>query len=395
MSFFYIITSLTAVAGVIYIWARLLRFLPVPSAFKWGLTALFLIASQNMLILRKLVETPLAHDLIAKIGMVMGIVQAFEITLIGMCGLCDLALLCFWLGRRMAPPVFRRGVPPDKLWFKSSLRGLHKRAVVLFTLGLIFLGIGVHGALREPIIKEQELSIAGLPAALSGVRMALLADVHIGAGLDGEWLQEVVDATNAQKPDIILIAGDVVDGTVERLYEEVKCLAELQATYGVYLITGNHEYYSGYRDWMRAFKRMQLTVLTNENRVVNINGAELVIAGVTDETSISFSEQPPPDPVAAMIGAPDKAVKILLRHRPGKANEAAALGYDAQLSGHTHGGQIIFLYPLIKMLHGYVLGLYNVDGMPLYVTPGTGVWARFPIRLGTTPEITILTLSEK
>ena len=395
MSFFYVITSLTAVAGVIYIWLRLLRFLPVPAAFKWGLTALFLLASQNMLILRKLVETPLSHDIIAKFGMIVGIIQAFEITLIGMCALCDLALLGIWLGRRIAPPVFRGDVPASKLWFHSSLRGLHKRAVVLFGLGLFFLGIGVHGALREPVIKEQNLPIAGLPVELSGLRIALLADVHIGAGLDGEWLQGVVEAANAEKPDLIFIAGDVVDGTVERLFDDVKCLGELHAPHGVYLITGNHEYYSGYRDWMRAFKRMELTVLTNENRVLNINGAELVVAGVTDETSISFSEQPPPDPVAAMVGAPEGAIKILLRHRPAKASEAAALGYDAQLSGHTHGGQIIFLYPLLKILHGYVLGLYQVDGMPLYVTPGTGVWARFPIRLGTTPEITILTLTAK
>ena len=88
-------------------------------------------------------------------------------------------------------------------------------------------------------------------------------------------------------------------------------------------------------------------------------------------------------------------MKILLRHRPAKASEAAALGYSAQLSGHTHGGQIIFLYPLIKLWQKYILGLYDVDGMPLYVTPGTGVWARFPIRLGTIPEIAIITLTEK
>ena len=186
-----------------------------------------------------------------------------------------------------------------------------------------------------------------------------------------------------------------MDGTVERLYDQVKCLRDLTSPYGVFLISGNHEYYSGYRDWMAAFTRMGLTVLTNEHRVLRINDRDLVIAGVPDDAADSFDERPLPDLVQAMVGSPADSVKILLRHRPVKAAEAAALGYDAQLSGHTHGGQIMLMYPLITFYQGYVLGLYGVDGMPLYVTPGTGVWARFPIRLGTTPEITMLTLVRK
>ena len=394
MSFFYLITSTVAVLGVIYIWYRLIRFLPLPAPLRWVLVALFLIASQNMLILRKLMATPLSSDLIEHIGMAAGVIQAFEITLIGLCGFCDLALLAVWLGRRLVLPLFP-DIRPTSFRVHSSLPGLRTRASVLALLGLVLLGIGVNGALRAPVIKQQTLPIAGLPAELEGVRLALLADLHIGAGLDGAWLKQVVNATNAQQTDAVLIGGDVVDGTVERLYDEVKCLGELKAPYGVFLVTGNHEYYSGYREWMAAFKRMGLTVLTNEHRVLPVNGRNLVIAGVTDEAAASFFEGPLPDPVKAMVGSPAASTKILLRHRPGKAAEGAALGYDAQLSGHTHGGQIIFLYPLIKLFHGSVLGMYNVIGMPLYVTPGTGVWARFPIRLGTTPEITILTLTGK
>ncbi len=394
MSFFYVVTSATAIIGVIYIWGRLIRYLPLPAPARWLAVALFLAASQNMLILRKLTVTPLPHDLIVQIGLTAGVIQAFELTLIGLCAFCDVALFFIWLGRVVARPVFP-DIQPRSFPLRSSARGLRKRAVFLGCLGLVVTAVGVHGALHLPSVREQSLPVAKLPVELEGVRLALLADLHIGAGLDGAWLQKVVAATNAQRAEAVFIAGDVVDGSVERLYDEVKCLGELKSPQGVFLVAGNHEYYSGYREWMAAFKRMGLTVLTNEHRMLRINGEDLVVAGVTDDTAESFGERPLPDPVRAMVGSPAKAVKILLRHRPAKAAEAAALGYDAQLSGHTHGGQIIFLYPLIKLWHKYVLGLYAVDGMLLYVTPGTGVWARFPIRLGTTPEITILTLTRK
>lgn len=394
MSFFYLITSTVAVLGVIYIWLRLIRFLPLPAFLRWLMVALFLIASQNMLILRKLVVSPLPDDVINNIGLAAGAIQAFELTLIGLCGFCDVALLAVWLGRRVVLPLFP-DIRPASFRVRSSQRGLRTRACVLALLGLLVLGAGVHGALRDPIVRRQTLPIAGLPVELEGVRLALLADLHIGAGLDGAWLERVVAATNAQRADAVVIAGDVVDGTVARLYDQVKYLGELKAPHGVFLISGNHEYYSGYRDWMAAFTRMGLTVLNNEHRALRINGQNLVIAGVPDDAAASFDERPLPDLVQALVGSPADSVKILLRHRPVKAEEAAALGYDAQLSGHTHGGQIIFLYPLIKFYQGYVLGLYNEGGMPLYVTPGTGVWARFPIRLGTTPEIAIITLVRK
>ena len=394
MSFFYLITSTVAIAGVIYIWGRLIRYLPMPAPLRWAVVALFLAASQNMLILRKLTSTTLPHALVDHIGLAAGMVQSFEITLIGLCAFCDMLLFFIWLGRRIMRPVFP-DIRPRSFPVRTTRRGLRQRAIALACLGALISGLGIYGGLRLPDVHEQALPVAGLPAGLEGVRLAMLADVHIGAGLDGAWLKEVVAATNARRAEAVFIVGDVVDGSVERLYDDVKCLSELKAPHGVFLVAGNLEYYSGYRDWMAAFKRMGLTVLTNEHRLLRINSQDLVIAGVTDDTAEAFDEPPLPDPVRAMVGAPGKAIKILLRHRPNKAPDAAALGYDVQLSGHTHGGQIVFLYPLIKLWHKYVLGLYDVEGMTLYVTPGTGVWARFPLRLGTVPEISILTLTKK
>jgi predicted MPP superfamily phosphohydrolase len=394
MSLFYAITSISAIIGVIYVWVRVIRYLPLPVPARWFIVALFLLASQNMLILRKLTATALPQELVTQLGLAAGIIQAFEITLFALCVLLDVLLLFIWLGRRAMLPVFP-DISPRSFPVRSSRSGLRKRAVGLVCLGLIFSGLGIYEGMRVPIIKEQPLPIAGLPSELKGVRLALLADMHIGAGLCGAWLQKVVSAVNAQQVDAVFIVGDVVDGSVERIYAEVKHLGELKAPHGVFLVVGNHEYYSDYRDWVAAFKRMGLTVLTNEHKLLHINGYELAVSGVTDDAAARFSEPPLPDLVQARVGVPGKAVNILLRHRPDIAAQAAALGYAAQLSGHTHGGQLIFLYPLVKLWHKYVLGLYDVNGMSLYVTPGTGVWARFPIRLGTIPEITILTLVKK
>ena len=101
----------------------------------------------------------------------------------------------------------------------------------------------------------------------------------------------------------------------------------------------------------------------------------------------------PPDPVAARAGAP-QAFSILMAHQPKDAALHAALGYNLQLSGHTHGGQYFFMFPLVSWLNkGYRSGLYDVHGMKLYVSPGTGLWGYVPMRVGSPSEITILNLT--
>jgi predicted MPP superfamily phosphohydrolase len=168
-------------------------------------------------------------------------------------------------------------------------------------------------------------------------------------------------------------------------------LADLQAPDGVIAITGNHEYYAQYQAGCRRLRALHMQVLENSHLQVRRGDAALTIAGVTD-------------PVAARYGcrcriwtlhwpgADPSAPVILLDHRPRNAR-GAARGVTLQLSGHTHGGQIIGMDQLVKRANGgYVSGRYEVDGMTLYVSNGAGLWAGFPARIGVPSEITLITL---
>jgi len=118
---------------------------------------------------------------------------------------------------------------------------------------------------------------------------------------------------------------------------------------------------------------------------------------VTDPCAILFRSLPaemgPPDCRAALRSPLQADFTILLAHRPGEAEQNAALGVDLQLSGHTHGGQFFFLFPLVSRMNcGFRSGLYRAGSMPLYVSPGTGMWGYVPMRFGSHSEITLLEL---
>ena len=150
----------------------------------------------------------------------------------------------------------------------------------------------------------------------------------------------IVDAVNALQADAIAITGDLVDGSVRQLAPHTAPLARLRARHGAYFVTGNHEYNSNAHAWIEEVRRLGLTVLMNEHRVLRHGGAALLLAGVTDYMAHHFDETHRSDPHAAVAGAPgDVAVKVLLAHQPRSAAAAADAGFDLQLSGHTHGGQ--------------------------------------------------------
>jgi predicted MPP superfamily phosphohydrolase len=128
-------------------------------------------------------------------------------------------------------------------------------------------------------------------------------------------------------------------------------------------------------------------MLLNSHVVLEIRGQKLVVAGVTDMVAERFS-LPGPDLAQALAGAPKDAARILLDHRPGNAPANAGAGVDLQLSGHTHGGQIVGINQLVARFNqGFLYGWYQVGAMRLYVSSGAGLWNGFPVRLGVPAEI--------
>jgi uncharacterized protein len=252
--------------------------------------------------------------------------------------------------------------------------------------------IGVHQAVRVPPVKDIEIGIPGLAPEFDGYTMLQLTDLHISRLFPGPWARAVVERANGLGASLIVVTGDLIDGSLAARRADIEPLRDLRAADGVYVIPGNHEYFFDYRAWMAHFAAIGMRVLENGHAVLERDGGRLVLAGVTD-LSASRSAYPAPDLPAALKGAPKDAAVILLDHQPREARRAAAFGVALQLSGHTHGGMVLGLDRLAARANsGYISGRYDVDAMTLYVNNGTGLWPGFALRLGRPSELTRITL---
>ena len=257
---------------------------------------------------------------------------------------------------------------------------------------LALAAVGVSQAIRLPPLRDIEIDIPGLPEQFNGYRMLQLTDLHISRLFPARWVRALVARSNALDADLIVITGDLIDGTIAARSADVEPLRDLSARDGVYAIPGNHEYFFGFEAWMRRYTDMGFRVLMNDHAVLTRDGGQFVLAGVTD-LSASATGRRGPDLTAALAGAPLGAPVILLDHQPRAARNAAAQGVALQLSGHTHGGMIIGLDRLAARANsGYVSGRYDVEGMTLYVNNGTALWPGFALRLGRPSELTRITL---
>ncbi|WP_411852771.1 metallophosphoesterase [Stenotrophomonas sp. LGBM10] len=259
-------------------------------------------------------------------------------------------------------------------------------------VALLLSAYGIQQGIAVPKTRQIEVAIVGLPAQFDGYRLLQLTDLHASRLLTGEWVAKVVARSNALAPDLVVITGDLVDGTVAARADDVRPLGQLHAPDGVIAITGNHEYYADHAAWMHTFRDMGMQVLENSHTQIRRNGATLTVAGVTDPVATRY-DLPMPDLDAALAGADRAAPVILLDHRPREARAHAARGVALQLSGHTHGGHIVGMDQLVKRANGgFVSGRYAVDGMTLYVSNGAGLWPGFAARIGVPSEITLITL---
>lgn len=280
-----------------------------------------------------------------------------------------------------------------KIGFSAPRTMQHGMINAILVLLALCMGIyGTWNATRVPAIRQIEAKIPGLPDGLRGFRIVQLSDLHIGPILKKGWLQEVVKKTNAVQPDLIVMTGDYVDGTVDEIRAELQPLAQLDARWGMLAVTGNHEYYWDVSGWRHAIREMGIDLLENEHRVFNIGDAQLVVGGVPDNHASRFNAESP-NPQKAFADAPE-AIRILLAHQPKEAGTWLREA-DIMLTGHTHGGIIFFLEPLIARFNGgFVQGRYDVGGKTLYVSPGTGIWNGFSARIGAAPEITLVVLEK-
>ncbi len=289
----------------------------------------------------------------------------------------DLYLLGNYILARIGIPVPRH-LPMG--WIKGGL----------ICIALAFGIYGTWSAVRVPDIRTITARLPNLPPALHGMNIVQLTDLHVGPILKKDWVFEVVEEVNAIDPDIIVMTGDYIDGTVEEVLDELRPLADMRAKYGIFAVTGNHEYYWNAKEWSEAIRCLGIDLLNNEHRLITVETDTLVIAGIPDAGAGRFGFEAP-NIDKALANAPE-AVRILLAHQPKNAKSWLEKA-DLMLSGHTHGGIMFFLQPLIARFNGgFVNGQYTVGDKQLYVSPGTGIWNGFSARIGVPPEITRIVL---
>ncbi len=256
----------------------------------------------------------------------------------------------------------------------------------------ILTGLGIREARKTAEVVEIEVPIAGLPEAFDGYHIVQISDIHVGETIDKDFILPIIEKISALAPDLVAITGDIVDGSVDRLRADISPLGYLRARDGVFCVTGNHEYYSGVEEWCTHFRELGLSVLNNEHVVISRGTKKLVLAGVTDIREGKNHPGHTSDPARAIAGAPQHDLRILLAHQPRSAFDAKELGYQLQLSGHTHAGQFFPWNLFIGLVQKPVArGLGKIDDLWVYVNRGTCYWGP-PLRTGVPAEITSLRL---
>ncbi|MDN5768431.1 MAG: metallophosphoesterase [Humibacillus sp.] len=247
---------------------------------------------------------------------------------------------------------------------------------------------GLHEA-ADPQITTATFSSRQLPAQFDGLRVALISDLHVGPVREESFTRRVVDEVNAQRPDLVVLAGDLIDGRVEQVAGATDPLRDLRAPLGVMAVSGNHEVLSQEADaWLDHYRSLGITVLRNSSVELTRAGASIAVAGLNDETSAGDDA---PNVGTSLAGITPDAFTLLVTHQPKAAESAAGRGVDLQLSGHTHGGQLWPFRYAVTLQQPALDGLTTVGDVPVFTTRGAGAWGP-PVRVLAPPQVPIITL---
>ncbi|HZI18415.1 MAG TPA: metallophosphoesterase [Pyrinomonadaceae bacterium] len=282
------------------------------------------------------------------------------------------------------------------------MAGLLRRRLPLKVLAAVLAagaGLALWGFVFEPdrvTIRRAEVALpSGLPAALDGLRVALVADVHAGAPhVKEEKLARLVEAVNAERPDLILLLGDyVIQGVRGGKFMEPEQVAAglrgLSAPLGVFAVLGNHDWWFDGVRVARALEGAGVRVLENEAARIEHGGAGLWLVGIADLWTRK------PDLAAALSRVSDESPIILFTHNPDLFPQVPPR-VALTVAGHTHGGQVnlpLVGRPVVPSKYGqrYADGHIVEGGRHLFVTSGVGT-SIIPVRLRVPPEIAVLTL---
>jgi len=279
-------------------------------------------------------------------------------------------------------------------FFPSLITNYHEQTKHLLffivTLSTFIITVAGYMNARAPRIKELNITINKKACSLKNITMAVASDIHLGTIICKSRLEKIVDKINSINADIVLLPGDVVDEDISPVIKQNlgEVLRKIKSKYGVYAITGNHEYIGGVEPACKYLIEHGIVELRDSyvkitDSLYIIGREDRAIRGFTGKTRKSLED--------IMDGIDKTLPLILMDHQPVKLAEAEMAGIDLQLSGHTHHGQLWPFNFITKKVYELSWGYKKRGNTQYYVSCGVGTWGP-PIRTGNHPEIIKLTL---
>ncbi len=275
------------------------------------------------------------------------------------------------------------------VWTPDGLRRWTSR--VLLTIAIAASIAGFYDAIVPLRVERVPVFIEGLPPAAEGMKIALMADMHVGLYTRPSRLQQFFETTRALKPDLVILAGDLIDDDPYFVPKLLDATRFLDPNTPLFAVLGNHEMYGDPDRTIAALRGSRIRLLVNEGMELR----SLWIAGMSDFAARRKDLRP--DMARALAGAPRATMPVVVAHQPKAFDEARQRKIPLTLVAHTHGGQL-GIRPLGWSLAGvfipYDMGLFRRGASQLYVNTGTGFWL-VPFRLGMTGEITVIELHRR
>lgn len=366
--------------------------------FFWGLSAITLL----------IILLPLFVELDRKMGAYL--VAAVFTNLL--CKILGTLVFLFDDIRRGLTRLVRRLSPPQQAAEGQGISRsefLTKTGLFVSSIPAITMSYGIISGAHDYTVFRETLHLKKLPKAFDGIQIAQISDIHTGSFYNKVAVQGGVDMLLGEKPDMIFFTGDLVNAYSKEMEDYIPIFSQLRAPLGVYSVLGNHDY-SDYGDFSSESDRssnsskirdghlqMGWDLLTNEHRIVEVDGEKLAVLGSENWGAGRFSKY---GDLAKTYGGLEKEIpKLLLSHDPTHWDAQVKKMYpdiDLQLAGHTHGAQFgvewgDFRWSPAQYIYDQWAGLYKDGEQFLYVNRGYG-YIGIPSRMGIPPEITIITL---
>lgn len=257
-------------------------------------------------------------------------------------------------------------------------------AIVISVLVFIIISIGYWNA-RYPVIKEINIKIPKVSIGEKSIDLVIVSDIHLGTIVGKERFDKIVAMINSLKADIVLLPGDIVDEDIESAIRDQlgASLKSIYSKYGIFAVTGNHEYIGGVERACRYLIENNVRVLRDESMLINNS---IYLVGREDRSINRFSSKQRKSLNGLLLNVDKRCPIILMDHQPFQIEESVTNGVDVQISGHTHHGQLWPLNYITEAVYELSWG-YKKDGdRHIYVSCGVGTWGP-PVRLGNRPEI--------